>query len=37
VVAKLAAAGFVRISHKTSFAGQAYVFRAEKPLPEEVA
>ena len=36
VVAKLAAAGFVRISHKTSFAGQAYVFRAEKPLTGEM-
>jgi SAM-dependent methyltransferase len=37
VVAKLAAAGFVRIGHKTSFAGQAYVFRAEKPFAREVA
>lgn len=37
VVAKLTAAGFTRIAHRTSYAGQAFVFRAEKPLAGEVA
>lgn len=31
VTSKLAAAGFVRIEHRTSYAGQAFVFRAYKP------
>jgi SAM-dependent methyltransferase len=37
VAAKLAGAGFTRIEHRTSYAGQAFVFRAEKPLPGEGA
>lgn len=32
VVAKLTAAGFERIEHRTSYSGQAYVFRAYKPV-----
>jgi SAM-dependent methyltransferase len=36
VVAKLAAAGFRHIEHRTSYAGQAFVLRAEKPLVGEV-
>lgn len=32
VTAKLAAVGFERIEHRLSYAGQAYVFRAHKPL-----
>lgn len=31
VVAKLHAAGFHRIDHRRSYAGQAFVFRAVKP------
>jgi ubiquinone/menaquinone biosynthesis C-methylase UbiE len=37
VAVKLAAAGFGRIEYQTSYAGQAFVFRAEKPLAAEVA
>jgi ubiquinone/menaquinone biosynthesis C-methylase UbiE len=36
VAAKLAAIGFTRVEHRTSYAGQAFVFRADKPLPNEV-
>lgn len=32
VTAKLGAAGFVAVEHRVSFAGQAYVFRARKPM-----
>jgi hypothetical protein len=32
VAKKLAAAGFERIEHRLSYAGQAFVFRAYKPL-----
>jgi SAM-dependent methyltransferase len=35
VTRKLADAGFARIEHRTSYAGQAFVFRAEKPLAGE--
>ena len=31
VTKRLAAAGFERIEHRTSYAGQAFVFRAHKP------
>ncbi|HVS34677.1 MAG TPA: methyltransferase domain-containing protein [Gemmataceae bacterium] len=33
VLGKLAAAGFVRVEHRLSFAGQAYLLRAWKPTP----
>jgi hypothetical protein len=32
VTRKLADAGFARIEHRTSYARQAFIFRAEKPL-----
>ena len=31
VLAKLAAAGFTNVEHRTSFASQAYLFRCRKP------
>jgi len=31
IVAKLSAAGFVRVEHRTSFVGQAYILRCYKP------
>ncbi len=37
VTAKLQAAGFAEIEHRLSYAGQAYVFRARKPVPTEAA
>jgi len=36
VTAKLAAAGFVGIGHRLSYAGQAFVFHADKPATEAV-
>ena len=32
VTAKLAAAGFERVEHRTSYLGQAFIFRAHKPV-----
>jgi ubiquinone/menaquinone biosynthesis C-methylase UbiE len=36
VIARLSAAGFAHIGHRTSYAGQAFVFRAQKPFTREV-